>query len=335
MSPSDSPSDLSDSPNVPNGQRLQKVLAAAGFGSRRQCEELIEQRRVEVDRQVVDRRGVRVDPDSQEIRVDGEVLKPPRRRYYAVNKPTGVVCTNHDPEGRPRVVDLVHCPQRLFPVGRLDRSSEGLILLTNDGEWTNLLTHPRYGVPKTYLAKVAGHPSREQLQRLREGVHLAEGFAKAESVKVKKRLRGGSLLEIVLREGRNREVRRLLARIGHKVQRLKRTAVGPLRLESLAVGASRLLTEQEVQQLRRASQPRAQASRRRSGSASGTPQQSGRGRGKAKAKARQPSTGAVLDYEAAESPTPRSRAARSAKSQSGRRVSRGKQGQRRKRPSDR
>ena len=155
----------------PAGQRLQKVLAAAGVGSRRQCEELITSGRVEVDRRVVTELGTRVDPARQEIRVDGETLSAARAVYYAVNKPTGVVSTNRDPSGRPRVIDLVPSRgARLFPVGRLDLNSEGLILVTNDGELANRLTHPRYEVPKTYVVQVAGKPEPETLAKICRGV---------------------------------------------------------------------------------------------------------------------------------------------------------------------
>src|SRR5262249_37629344 len=149
------------------GERLQKVLAAAGLGSRRDCEDLIREGRVEVDRRVVTQMGTRVDPSRQEIRVDGEALRQPKRLYFAVNKPVGVLTTNDDPSGRARVIDLVPTEERVFAVGRLDRSSEGLILVTNDGEFANRITHPRYGVEKTYLVRVAGAPDQRQLARLK------------------------------------------------------------------------------------------------------------------------------------------------------------------------
>ena len=157
--------------------------------------------------------------------------------YFVLNKPTGVVSTNSDPSGRPRVIDLVPYRGRLFTVGRLDLSSEGLILVTNDGELANRLTHPRYGVEKTYHAEVAGTLERGDLEKLRGGIHLAEGLARVERVRVKHQYKNSTLLEIVLAEGRNREVRRILARIGHKVLRLKRVALGPLRLAELPLGA--------------------------------------------------------------------------------------------------
>ena len=234
------------------GERLQKVLAAAGFGSRRECESLIQEGRVEVDRQVVTQLGTRVDADRQEVRLDGVVLRQPRSVYLALNKPPGVVSTNRDPQGRQRVVDLVPNDIRLFSVGRLDRFSEGLLVLTNDGDLANRLTHPRYGVEKTYRVRVAGNPSVESIRQLRHGVYLAEGFARVASVRIKKRHGKSTELEIVLDEGRNREVRRLLARIGHKVIQLCRVAIGPLRLGEMPAGSYRQLTQREVRQLRSA-----------------------------------------------------------------------------------
>jgi len=232
------------------GERLQKVLAAAGFGSRRECESLIQEGRVEVDHQVVTQLGTRVDADRQEVRLDGVVLRQPRSVYLALNKPPGVVSTNRDPQGRKRVVDLVPSDIRLFSVGRLDRFSEGLLVLTNDGDLANRLTHPRYGVEKTYRVRVAGNPSVESIRQLRHGVYLAEGFARVASVRIKKRHGKSTELEIVLDEGRNREVRRLLARIGHKVIQLCRVAIGPLRLGEMPAGSYRQLTQREVRQLR-------------------------------------------------------------------------------------
>ena len=235
----------------PQGERLQKVLAAAGLGSRRQCEQLIEEGRVEIDRRVVSELGVRVEPAKQEIRVDGDLLPRPKLVYYALNKPRGVVCTNNDPQGRMRVVDLIGGKERLFAVGRLDRMSEGLILVTNDGALANQLTHPRYGVEKTYRVVVAGHPDVEALRQLRHGVHLAEGIAHVVSVRVKRRRRQSTELEIVLNEGRNREIRRILAHSGHKVQQLSRVAVGSIRLGEMPSGAYRPLTRDEVRRLQR------------------------------------------------------------------------------------
>lgn len=233
------------------GERLQKVLARAGLGSRRHCEELIVQGRVEVDRQVVTVLGTRVDPDRQEIRVDGEPIRLSRLAYFVVNKPPGVVCTHRDPAGRVRVIDLLPATkERLFTVGRLDRMSEGLLLVTNDGPLANLLAHPRYGVPKTYQVQVAGKPEPQALEQLRQGVRLAEGVARCTSIRMLKHHKNSTLLEIVLTEGKNREIRRVLAKIGHKVLWLKRVALGPLRLGNLGPGEYRRLHDDELRELR-------------------------------------------------------------------------------------
>ena len=239
---------------TPDGERLerlQKVLAAAGLGSRRSCEELITQGRVEVDRKVVSELGARVDPLRQEIRVDGERLPHPKRVVYMLNKPVGTVTTNYDPSGRPRVVDLVPGDKRLFAIGRLDRMSEGLILVTNDGELANLLAHPRYGVEKKYHVQVAGVPGPEVLESLRRGVRLAEGSVHAKRVDIRSQHKGSAVLEMVLDEGKNREIRRMLARLGHKVHQLKRVAVGPLSLGSLLPGEWRPLSWTEIETLRK------------------------------------------------------------------------------------
>lgn len=249
-SPQSTPGSDRETGDTPSGERLQKVLAAAGIGSRRECETLILEGRVEVDKTVVTELGRRVDPAEHEIRVDGVALTNPRRLYIALNKPVGVVCTNYDPDGRTRVIDLIKTDQRLFPVGRLDRTSEGLILVTNDGELANRLTHPRYGVAKKYLVRVAGQPTQEQLESLLHGVHLAEGFAKASAIHVKKRQKQCTDMEITLDEGKNREIRRLLARVGHKVVRLKRIAMGSLKLGELRSGEYRKLTDDELRELK-------------------------------------------------------------------------------------
>ncbi len=233
------------------GERLQKVLAAAGIAGRRECEALIRAGRVDVDRRTVTELGVRVDPSAQEIRVDGVPIARSRRVYYLVNKPVGVVSTNRDPDRRMRVVDLVPGDARLFTIGRLDRSSEGMIIVTNDGELAQLLTHPRYGVPKTYRARVLGFPTPEALRKLRAGVHLADGLARVDQLRSRGRHARGAELEVVLTEGRNREIRRIFARVGHKVLQLRRVAIGPLRMGNLAPGQSRRLTGAEVEQLRR------------------------------------------------------------------------------------
>ena len=229
----------SDKKSVAVPQRLQRVLASAGIGSRRECEQLITEGRVEVEGQIVIELGTKVDPDSQKIRVDGQRLKMPRLQYFMLNKPPGVVSTAQDPAGRVRVVDLIKTKERVYNVGRLDKSSEGLILVTNDGDLANKLTHPRYGVEKRYLIHVVGKPSRETMEQMKRGIYLAEAKVRVSNVKVKKSLKDSTWLEIVLDEGRNREIRRILARLGHKVTRLRRVAIGPLNLGELPLGAHR------------------------------------------------------------------------------------------------
>jgi 23S rRNA pseudouridine2605 synthase len=259
-----------------SGERLQKVLALAGHGSRRACEELIVEGRVMVDGKICDKLGTRVDAATQEIRVDGVALPRQKLIYYVLNKPAGVLSTNNDPSGRARVIDLVPGERRLFTVGRLDKESEGLILVTNDGDLANRLAHPRYGVEKIYQVEVAGKPEAEQLRELRQGVHLAEALVRAEAVVIKKTRPQSTVLEITLREGRNREIRRVLARLGHKVLRLKRIALGPLRLGDMPVGSYRELNHREVVELRESSSAPRQRGGRKKSTSSGAPKKGAR-----------------------------------------------------------
>ena len=203
----------------PDGfDRIQKILAHAGVGSRRACEELILQGRVTVGGQVVRELGTKVDPLQTPVSVDGQKVHSERPVYFAVFKPKGFVSTNNDPSGRPRVVDILpEIPQRVYTVGRLDEMSVGLMLLTNDGELANKLSHPRFGVEKLYRVVVAGSPSREVLDQITEGVWLAEGKVRAKTVRVVAKKGLSTVLEMVLAEGKNREVRRMLAKFGHKV----------------------------------------------------------------------------------------------------------------------
>jgi 23S rRNA pseudouridine2605 synthase len=236
----------------PGRERLQKVLARAGFGSRRACEELIVAGRVEIDgRPAI--LGDRVDPATSVITVDGvAVASRPGLVHYLCNKPAGVVTTAHDPQGRPTVMGLVPDEPRVFPVGRLDLDTEGLLILTNDGDLTQLLTHPRHGVEKTYLAEVEGVPSPAALRRLREGVDLDDGPtapARAALVQAASGDRSTSALELTIHEGRNRQVRRMCDAIGHPVRRLVRTRIGPLHDARLAPGEWRTLTATEVRAL--------------------------------------------------------------------------------------
>ncbi|MBP3557415.1 MAG: rRNA pseudouridine synthase [Thermoguttaceae bacterium] len=234
------------------GHRLQKVLAAAGYGSRRKCEELIADGRVEVDGVVVTELGVRVFPQEQRIRVDGEALPKAKPIYLALNKPKNTLCTNSDPQGRRRVLDFI--PEqfgRLFPVGRLDQNSEGLIILTNDGALAERLTHPRFEAPKKYKVQVAGLVDYELARDLKRGVHIAEGIVQADDVVIKSRHKMSSVLEITLTEGKNREIRRMLARLGHKVMQLQRVQVGSIKLGKMAPGEFRRLNPKEVAELYR------------------------------------------------------------------------------------
>ncbi len=233
-------------------QRLQRLLATAGFGSRRQCEALIEEGRVEIDGEIVAQLGTIVDPKAHKVRVDGVPLKQQKLVYYAVNKPTGFLSTNADPRGRQRVIDLVPDSERVFPVGRLDQSSQGLMLLTNDGDLAQQLAHPRFGVRKVYRVTVAGKIEPETMRNMRKGIYIAEGFVRVEGARILKARGRATELEITLREGKNREIRRILARLGHKVQVLRRIAIGPLRLGDMPPGAHRPLSREEVDRLRRA-----------------------------------------------------------------------------------
>ncbi|MHB2027617.1 MAG: pseudouridine synthase [Acidimicrobiales bacterium] len=227
------------------GERLQKTLARAGYGSRRVCETLILGRRVTVDGEVA-QIGRRVNPDVQLICVDGKLAPTSQSKvYFLLNKPDGVVTTASDPQGRPTVLDLVNSPVRIFPVGRLDMQTEGLLILTNDGRLAHLLTHPSSGIAKEYLVRVVGDPSPSALRRLREGVELDDGVtARAQVSRVSE-----GLIRIVIHEGRNRQVRRMCSSVGHEVTRLVRTRIGPLHDATLSPGSFRQLTIAEVRRL--------------------------------------------------------------------------------------
>jgi len=233
-------------------ERLQKLLARAGFGSRRACEELITAGRVSVDGRIVAELGAKADLQTQDIRLDGSRLKPERPEYWLLNKPKDVICTNFDPSGRKRPMDIMqrYTKARLFPVGRLDTDTKGLLLMTNDGPLTNSLTHPRYEVPKTYVATVVGDLTPESMRRLRRGVWLAEGRTRPAQVRVISHGRSKSIVEITIREGRNRQVRRMLARLEHNVRELVRTRIGRITLRGLSVGEARRLEPDEVEYLK-------------------------------------------------------------------------------------
>jgi 23S rRNA pseudouridine2605 synthase len=230
------------------GVRLQKVMAAAGVGSRRACEDLIEKGRVSVNGAVVREQGLRVDPEKDVVRVDDmRINTGTSRTYLALNKPRGMVTAMTDPDGRPTVGDLVEQrTDRVFHVGRLDADTEGLLLLTNDGELSHRLTHPSYEVPKTYLAEVLGPVARDVGRRLRAGVELEDGPAKVDEFRLVSSSGNRVMLELVLHDGRKHIVRRLLEAVGHPVQRLVRTSIGPVQLGSQRAGKIRALTPPEL-----------------------------------------------------------------------------------------
>ena len=235
----------------PDGVRLQKLLAAAGVGSRRTCENLISAGRVVVDGHTVTELGVRIDPNTQTVHVDGtRVQLDESRVYLAFNKPLGVVSTMSDDLGRPCVGDFVsNRKERLFHVGRLDIDTEGLLLLTNDGELANRLQHPSYGVLKTYVAQIPGPVPRDLGKRLRGGIDLEDGPVKIDSFKLVGSAPGKALVEVQLHEGRKHIVKRLLEAVGHPVITLVRTDVGPIRLGDLRSGRMRSLNRPEIGQL--------------------------------------------------------------------------------------
>jgi len=233
-------------------ERLQKVLARAGYGSRRGCEDLIAQGRVRVDGRLATL-GQKVAATRQVVTVDGEKLKPPQRlAYLLVHKPRGVLSDTEDPRGRRTVLDLVPPGQRLFIVGRLDLNSEGLVLLTNDGALANRLLHPRYGHEREYHVLVSGRPSREVLGKWRRGIALDDGQTLPVDLRVSRVESGNTWLEIVMREGRKRQIRRVAAALGHPVLSLKRVRIGPIHLGNLKPGDWRELSSREIRTLRNA-----------------------------------------------------------------------------------
>jgi 23S rRNA pseudouridine2605 synthase len=236
-------------PAPTRAERVQKVLAAAGIGSRRSCEELIAAGRVTVDGEVVGL-GAKADPHHQIVAVDGERIHVnPLLVHFLLNKPPGVVTTVNDPQGRPTVMDLVPHNPRVYPVGRLDRDTEGLLLLTNDGELANRLSHPRYQIEKTYVAQIRGTVKRSAVRQLLDGVELDDGPARARAVRELGNAQDRTLLELVLAEGRKREVRRMLAAVGIPLERLARVKIGPLSLGDIGQGRFRPLTGAEVRGL--------------------------------------------------------------------------------------
>ncbi|HOM71939.1 MAG TPA: pseudouridine synthase [Armatimonadota bacterium] len=242
-------------------ERLQKVMAAAGVGSRRKCEELISEGRVTVNGKVVDRLGMKVDPQKSEIRVDGKLVTLPDRNYYILlNKPAGYTSTKFDPFAKKTVLELVaDVSANLHTVGRLDVDTEGLIILTNDGDLTYRLTHPSHEIGKTYVATVRGKVDEDDLDRLRTGIQLEDGVtapAKAKLLNVSPDGRR-STVELTIHEGKKRQVRRMFNAIGHRVEHLIRTKIGSISIGNLKAGEWRYLTDDEVKRLKESAQPKA------------------------------------------------------------------------------
>ncbi|MGH7340570.1 MAG: pseudouridine synthase [Candidatus Rokuibacteriota bacterium] len=237
---------------MPQPVRLQKFLSQAGIASRRAAEELIRSGRVRVNGETVAELGTKVDPSRDAVEVDGRMVRPAARVWIAVYKPRGLVSTRSDPEGRRTLYDVLPPRfRRLFYVGRLDRVSEGLMLLTNDGDAAHRLLHPRYGVSREYEVSLAGRLTKAERDRLLDGVTLEDGLARAESIRATGRSQtGASRVRIVLREGRKREVRRMFEAVGHRVRRLVRVRYGPVDLGELEPGAWRELTDAEVERIK-------------------------------------------------------------------------------------
>ena len=248
-SPLDDDSILVEINPHPDGDRLQKVLARAGIGSRRVCEDYIVRRRIRVNGEVAIL-GRRVHPESDVIEFDRVIVTTRADLvHYLLNKPRGVVTTAHDPQGRQTVLDLLPSDQRIFPVGRLDLDSEGLIVLTNDGDLAQALTHPSLGVEKEYLAELRGIPTRAALRQLREGIELEDGPTAPATVTLTDEHGGNAAISIAIHEGRNRQVRRMCEAIGHPVRRLIRVRIGPIADPALSSGDWRVLTQSEVRSL--------------------------------------------------------------------------------------
>lgn len=240
--------------NAPDAQgrlRLQKVLAAAGVDSRRNCEELIQEGRVRVNRQVVDQLPAFVDPKADVITVDGKRIQIAQKVYFLLNKPKNVICTNSDPQGRTKAIDLIDTPERIFTVGRLDYDTTGAIIVTNDSELANRLTHPRYELPKVYEVTIREAIEPGSLEKLKKGVWLSEGRTGRSAIKIIRRASTGSIVQITIRQGLNRQVRRMFAAIGYKVKSLKRTQIGNMSIKGIGLGQYKKLTPSQIAYLYR------------------------------------------------------------------------------------
>jgi len=232
-------------------QRLQKILAAAGLASRRKCEELITEGVVRVNRKVVDQLPAFADPDTDIITVRGKRIHRAEKVYFLLNKPKGVICTSSDPAGRKKAIDMVDCPVRIFCVGRLDADTTGAIILTNDSDLANRLTHPRYKLPKTYEVKIRGRIEGDSLEKLKKGVWLSEGKTGRAAVKVIRRTTTESRIQVTIRQGLNRQVRRTIARLGYKVKALKRTKIGNITIKGLPLGGHKKLSKAQLAYLKK------------------------------------------------------------------------------------
>ncbi len=226
-------------------------MAAWGVASRRACEDLIEEGCVRVNREVVDQLPAFVDPERDVITVNGRRIKPADKVYFLLNKPKGYICTNSDPYGRKKAIDLVETSERVFCVGRLDVDTSGLILITNDSELSNRLTHPRYEIPKTYEVRLKERLDADDIDKLKKGVWLAEGKTNRAKVSVLKRGGNETFLEIVIQQGLNRQIRRMFARIGYKVKGLKRLKIGNISIKGIPIGGHKKLTQSQVNYLKR------------------------------------------------------------------------------------
>ncbi len=232
--------------------RLQKFMAKSGLGSRRACEEIIKQGRVEVNGKIINKMGMSVNPEKDRIKVDGELIQISTEKIYILmNKPTGVITTVNDPFNRPTVIDMLKSvKERVFPVGRLDKDTEGLLILTNDGSLTYKITHPKYEIQKTYVAHLSGRVNKDKLMILQNGVKLEDGITAPANIKVLLVKNDYTILQIKIHEGRNRQIRRMCKAIGHPLLYLKRTRIGNIDLQDLNVGEWRYMTKQEINYLK-------------------------------------------------------------------------------------
>lgn len=227
-------------------ERLQRILAAAGIDSRRNCEQLILQGAVRVNGKIVDTMPAFADAEKDIITVDGRRIQRPRKVYFLLNKPKGVICTNEDPGGRRKAIDLIDCRERIFCAGRLDTDTTGALILTNDSVLADRLTHPKYNLEKTYLVTVRGKVTPEIVEKIKKGVWLSEGKAAPSKIKIVKAAEKESTLEIKIKVGMNREIQRIMAKFGFKIRALKRTRIGRISIERIAVGGYRQLTSSEI-----------------------------------------------------------------------------------------